>query len=113
MTQEEEAMLDYIRKVDKFHDLLYGGIRVKAFQKLIVLDAHLRLKYPRGQNWLALKRWHREPGIRHNYENYLALAQVDKKEVDYVCEFLGVSDRTARDYLKTLYRLNNPVAYIY
>lgn len=105
-------LLNRIRLIDKFHDLLYGGIRVKAFQKLIVLDSHLRLKYPRGQNWLALTRWKRQVGVPKTYPNYLSLAMTDMREIDYVSKWLGVSERTARDYMKTLNRLNNPIAYL-
>lgn len=112
MTNEKMELSERIKLVDKFHDLLYGGIRVKAFQKLILLDSHFHVEYPRGQNWVALKRRARQVYLPKTYSNYLSLAAVDKKEIDYVVNWLGVSERTARDYMKTLNRLNNPIAYL-
>ena len=113
MTQkpEKEDLLKTIEIFVKFHNLLYGGIRVKSFQKLILLDSHLRNRY--SDVFSALKVRKGQPNVFKNYASYLSLAQNDREELDYAAEFLGISQRTARDYLKTLDRLNNPIAYLY
>jgi len=111
MSQEND-LSEQIKTVDHFHDLLFGGIRVKAFKKLILLDSHLRVKYPKVGTWAELKLFKREPGVRYTYSNYLSLACADKKEINYCAKWLGVSERTMRDYLKTLSRLNNPIVYL-
>lgn len=112
MSQNIDALRERIKISDRFHNILYGGIRVKAFKKLILLDAHLRVGYPKVGTWAELKLSKRQPGVRYTYSNYLSFACADAQELKYCAEWLGVSVRTIRDYMKTLHRLNNPIAYL-
>jgi len=103
MTQE--ITIEMIEAADRFHAFMVRGIRPKTFQNLVILADHLS-NYHYRDAFGPIRERHNQNHIPSNFNNYLAIAQFDKEEIKYVSKWLGVSERTARDYLRTLYKLS-------
>jgi len=94
----------YLEAWGELNRILTRGVRPKTFKGLIWLCFYLR-NYRFEDVWGELKARSGEDHLKRNFGNYLTLAVRDKEEIEHVAKWLGVSRRTAIDYLKALERL--------
>ena len=103
MTQE--ITIELIEAVDRYNDFMVKGIRPKTFQNLVLLADHLSV-YHHQEAYGPLRKRDGATHVPRTFSNYLSMAQFDKIEIEYVASWLGVSERTSRDYLRTLFKLS-------
>jgi len=96
-----------LEEVEKLWKTLTRGVRPLAFKKLIYLK-YIILRFRLKENYYKLCK--RSKGLEYLsknpcLDNYCGLALRDLEELNWVKNFLGVSERTAKDYLLCLERL--------
>lgn len=83
---------------------LCRGIRTRTLRKLLSL-AHTLCEHRMWKSFDRLKEEQGQDYSAESWDRYLKMAVRSRSEIEYVMEYLGVSERTARDYLTALDRL--------
>ena len=84
--------------------LMHGGVRVKCFKNLIMLQSRLKHRLSKNED-NAQTRFREENEIPPNWENYIQWAVRDQTETAFVMSQLHISKRTAWDYMTTLSKM--------